>query len=194
MDIPIFWTTSRSPKSHPTNTWMFSGIMISNLERISPRRPRLQTGSATWYYEHSSLKTTLYIQLFNALIQPRLTYCSEVWRPFYRKDMCLLEKVRERFISRLACRTRHLSSIPAVPSVSELHQNLDEIALRSLMENNKLSHFLVFRPSNSRAGFVVSAIEQANSLFFDNLFPRRMANHIRSDPVLSSYFELSLLE
>ena len=108
--------------------------------------------------------------------------------------MCLLEKVRERFISRLARRAGNLSSVPAIPSVSELHQDVDEIALRRLIKKNKLAPSLVFRPSNSRAGFVVSAIEQANSLLVDNSFAWRMANHIRYDPVLSSYFKLCLLE
>jgi ribonucleases P/MRP protein subunit RPP40 len=58
------------------------------------------------------LNKVLFLVLYGTYVRPHLEYCIQVWAPYYRKDIHLLEKVQERArklvkcISKLNCTER----------------------------------------------------------------------------------------
>ncbi len=41
------------------------------------------------------------MQMFNAFVRSKLEYASQVWNPFYKKDIDAIEKVQRRFTKRI---------------------------------------------------------------------------------------------
>lgn len=113
---------------------------------------------------------SFYLQLYGSLIIPRLTYCSEIWRPAYQKDVLLLETSQRKFLARVAKRCRVDKSSLSIPSITELHNKTDVRAFLRLLKAHDFERFFSVRPSKSRAGFQILPCEPANSLLTDHAF------------------------
>jgi hypothetical protein len=50
----------------------------------------------------SKNKTNLF-KAFNAFVRPTLEYCSNLWNPYRKSDIVLIESVQKRFTKRLSC-------------------------------------------------------------------------------------------
>jgi hypothetical protein len=49
----------------------------------------------------TSRSAKVLIPLFNSLVRPKLEYCIQVWRPYLKQDIKMLEKVQKRYTKRI---------------------------------------------------------------------------------------------
>lgn len=78
---------------------------------------------------------TVYLNLFRALIRPKIEYCAEVWRPLYDKDAKLLQSVPNRFRCRVAFRWGIDKDALFFPSIADIFQTADDRAFTHILRS-----------------------------------------------------------
>ena len=136
-----------------------------------------------------------YSALFNSLVTPRITYCSEIWRPFYAKDEKLIQSVLTRFSSRVANRCGiDRGSFPP-PAIADIFQSVDDRVIRRLAKQRELEKFFVLLPTSTRSEVTISPPQLAKNYVVDHGFAWRTARRVTSDPglrIIVSMYTLSL--
>ncbi|EYC03671.1 hypothetical protein Y032_0092g2553 [Ancylostoma ceylanicum] len=158
---------------------------------------------------------TVYIKLYKAYILPQLEYASQVWSPFLRKDIRIVEKAQMTFTRILFYRLFPNSNYPQdLPCyMSRLQQlNLKSLfyrrvfadlvlAFRILRLETKLvpSEFWVWKPCSGRTGafsfhyFPLTASRSHNRIFDESFFVgtskwlQKLPDSLLSSPDSSSF-------
>ena len=118
-----------------------------------------------------------YLRLYTSLLIPRLTYCSEVWRPFRISDLVSLERVqRRRFLRRVAARCSvPLESLPPLPPVSELFDRADKKLFERLTQLESFNSILTVQVNDRRRGSIISTKSRARTDIVNNSYAWRFA-------------------
>ena len=123
-----------------------------------------------------------YVQLYKALVEPKLLYCAPVWSPSLSGDMMILERVRTRYIRLVAYRCgvdREVISRALTP-VTELHRRADERAFMRTLRSENRDHFFDVSGNNLRSHYYVRAKAIAPTNIVNNLFSWRVVRKERS--------------
>jgi hypothetical protein len=105
-----------------------------------------------------------YIRLFNSVVIPSLLYASEVWRPQFRKDLELIQRMVNRFYARVEfrCSLEHRSLHR--PEITELMDNKDIKMLHSLRNNDRLDKiFNIYQVNHISNGVKITPKSSARS-------------------------------
>lgn len=130
------------------------------------------------------------VRLYKAYVLPHLEYCSQVWSPWLKKDICKLEKVQQTFTRILFLRSFPKTEYKSIPRYEE---RLKMFGLTSLRQRRvvsdlvfcfriirkevklRASKYWTFRPNSARSnGFILQSrrirrfryTQTFNSFFF----------------------------
>ena len=122
----------------------------------------------------------LYCRLYNALVVPKLTYCSPVWSPSMAKDCDLLQRTQNKFLARLARRCNLDISHPAInlKPVMSLHIDSDIKVFRTMLTSGLYRHHFDIKSTRSRQQLVVEPKMIAKSFAVNSCFPWRICHLI----------------
>jgi len=124
-------------------------------------------------------KPEFYVGLFKSLVLPRFIYCSEVWRPYLKKHVEAIERVRSKFIRRVSIRCNVEKDSVKLPLISQMHIENDLRMYNRLQRTNNLSRYLNIRENNLRSNQTVSTVEVARTERVNNMFAWRMVRILR---------------
>jgi len=124
-------------------------------------------------------KPEFYIKIYNALIIPKLLYCSAIWSPSLACDIELLEKVRGRFVRLVSerCVTDRESIV--IPSVMDIHREADLNAVKRIFSSGEQGHFFNIVNNNLRGGPSIRSKCVAPTNIVNNLFSWRVISQDR---------------
>ena len=78
---------------------------------------------------------TFYINFYNAIVVPKLSYCSPVWCPTFLKDQSLLETVQRKLVKRVArrCNAAHQDIRAFLQLIADIQIRNDTRAFKFLI-------------------------------------------------------------
>ena len=121
-----------------------------------------------------------YLRLYTSLLIPRLTYCSEVWRPFRGSDLDSLERVQRRFLRRVAARCSvPLESLPPLPPLSVLFDRADKKLFERLTQLESFNSIFTLQENDRRSGSIISTKSRARIDIVNNSYAWRFARSSR---------------
>lgn len=124
-------------------------------------------------------ESRFYLRLFNSLVLPKFLYCSQVWRPYLKKHIKALERVRARFLRRVSLRCAGSVSDLSLPSVEELQRAADLRIYSSLCKTPSFSRFFCVRENNLRSNRTITSTEIARTERINNVFSWRVVRELR---------------
>ena len=124
--------------------------------------------------------TKFYLNLYQALVVPRLSYCAPVWSPHLKRDIELLEASQRRFFRRVSARCGPSALLDDFPSVLSLHQAADRRALSRILASGQADRFIDVR-LNVRRGTLYRPKSRAKNDAINNSFAYRISRLSRSD-------------
>ena len=94
--------------------------------------------------------------LYKTLVRPLLDYCSQVWRPYLKKDISSLEKIQKRYTKMIeGCKSlkyeQRLKKLK-LTTVEERHKRLDMILTYKILNDTSNIYPKHFLKLSDRAG------------------------------------------
>jgi ribonucleases P/MRP protein subunit RPP40 len=96
------------------------------------------------------------IILYKTLVRPKIDYCIQVWRPFLKKDIQILERIQKKFTKMIKgykdkSYAQRLNKL-GITSLEDRHYRADMIQVFKILNNNKDIYPTDFLVSNNRLG------------------------------------------
>ncbi|XP_028966813.1 uncharacterized protein LOC108864008 [Galendromus occidentalis] len=95
--------------------------------------------------------TPVYVRAYRALILPVLLYGSEVWRPWFKRDLLLPESFQKRFIRRVALKCSVCCDSIDLSPISALLDEKDRKLAIKILHDPLFDDFLAIRDTLTRA-------------------------------------------
>jgi hypothetical protein len=108
----------------------------------------------------SSRSAEILLPLYKALVRPQMEYCVQVWKPYLRQDIAMLEKVQKRYTKRVEeCRDmkyeKRLEKLELI-SFEERCNRADLVLaykiLRGKCNDNKLRNMFIVKENHRTRG------------------------------------------
>lgn len=126
-------------------------------------------------------KPDVYIRLFQAIIIPKLTYCSPIWRPYLVKHITAIENVRRRFLRRLKLRCG--SNESSAQDLESLDKLMDEADIRGLMcikRAGLLTQFFDIKRTSLRSRVKIDPKCIARTERVNQMYSWRVSRYVRT--------------
>ena len=126
----------------------------------------------------------IYIKAYHALVIPKITYCSHIWRPFYKQDIALLQSVQDKFLRRVARRCHVSRESFGLPPISKYHDDVDIRIFYTILQSSDVHKYFLTYLNNLRSGTTVKPREVAINDIVNNSFVWRVCRRIHQNSKL----------
>ena len=120
-----------------------------------------------------------YLHLYKSLVLPKLTYCSEVWRPYLSSDLRALENVQRRFLRRVSMRCSVSPDSLSLPPLTDLFDRADRRLFDRLSLLESFDTMFSITENARRSGTLTEAKSRARTDVVKNSYVWRFARSTR---------------
>lgn len=124
-------------------------------------------------------RVEFYVKLYKTLIQPHFLYCCSVWSPYKQKDVQALERVRTRFIKRVANRCHISQDNVILSTVMDLHRVADVKLFHRLDAKGLAENLFDISLNNLRSSRTIRSHEVAHNEKINQMYTFRLPRILR---------------